>query len=364
MSTSRRPTSWRPCCSSPRCRSWWSARSSSWCVWRRAGWSASRTASWSGSCLATGITVIYTGLVAGLGRLVGGSGPTWLLVAATGVIAVLVEPARRHIRGLVDRLVYGSRDDTLSLVRQVMARVARRTGRGSAARAGRQPRPGDAPRCRRHRRRRARRMGAGRVYGAESRPTRLAPATTARSPSVQHGEIVGRLMVGLGRRPVAAGPGRADPPGAGRPARAGRELGPPGRRPPPLQPGRALRPRGGAAPPAARPARRPRAGADRHLARAAHRRPPARAARAPARCPSSSWPSHLADEVDTTVLEVKRIVRDLRPSALDELGLVGAVAEFARSFDGALALHLEFPGRTPASRRRWRWPSTGSSPRR
>ena len=74
--------------------------------------------------LAAGIVVIYTGLVAGLGRMVGGSGPTWLLVAATGAIALLVEPARQRIRGLVDRLVYGSRDDTLSLVRQVMAHVS------------------------------------------------------------------------------------------------------------------------------------------------------------------------------------------------------------------------------------------------
>ena len=34
--------------------------------------------------LAAGIVAIYTGLVAGLGRLVGGSGPTWFLVAAHG----------------------------------------------------------------------------------------------------------------------------------------------------------------------------------------------------------------------------------------------------------------------------------------
>ncbi len=74
--------------------------------------------------LAAGIVLIYTGLVAGLGRLVGGSGPTWFLIAATGAIALLVEPARQRIRGLVDRLVYGSRDDTLSLVRQVMVHVS------------------------------------------------------------------------------------------------------------------------------------------------------------------------------------------------------------------------------------------------
>ena len=40
----------------------------------------------------------------------------------------------------------------------------------------------------------------------------------------------------------------------------------------------------------------------------------------------------VADEVDAVVVEVKRIVRDLRPTALDQLGLVGAVAEFTRTF--------------------------------
>ena len=51
----------------------------------------------------------------------------------------------------------------------------------------------------------------------------------------------------------------------------------------------------------------------------------------------------LADEMDTTVEEVKRIVRYLRPTVLDQLGLVGAVAEFAHGFDDVLQLHLELP---------------------
>ena len=47
--------------------------------------------------------------------------------------------------------------------------------------------------------------------------------------------------------------------------------------------------------------------------------------------------------------EVKRIVRDLRPSALDELGLVGAVAEFAQSIDGAARSSTwSCPGQEPA----------------
>ena len=77
--------------------------------------------------LVTGILVIYTGIVAGLGTLVGGSGPTWFLVAATGLIAVLMEPARQGVRALVDRLVYGSRDNALFMVRQVMGHVSSAT---------------------------------------------------------------------------------------------------------------------------------------------------------------------------------------------------------------------------------------------
>ena len=56
----------------------------------------------------------------------------------------------------------------------------------------------------------------------------------------------------------------------------------------------------------------------------------------------------LSDEVDATVGEVRRIVRDLRPSALDQLGLVGALAEFARSVGDAVQLHVVLPDEDPA----------------
>ena len=51
----------------------------------------------------------------------------------------------------------------------------------------------------------------------------------------------------------------------------------------------------------------------------------------------------VADEVDSVVVEVKRIVRDLRPTALDQLGLVDAVAEFTRTFGDELEIHLALP---------------------
>lgn len=50
-----------------------------------------------------------------------------------------------------------------------------------------------------------------------------------------------------------------------------------------------------------------------------------------------------ADEVDSLVVEVKRIVRDLRPTALDQLGLVDAVIAFTRTFDAELDIQLSMP---------------------
>ena len=47
--------------------------------------------------------------------------------------------------------------------------------------------------------------------------------------------------------------------------------------------------------------------------------------------PSPALLTRLADEVDGVVLEIKQIVRDLRPTALDQLGLAGAVAEVTPS---------------------------------
>ena len=59
--------------------------------------------------------------------------------------------------------------------------------------------------------------------------------------------------------------------------------------------------------------------------------------------PTHALLAQVADEVDASVGELKRIVRDLRPTALDQLGLVGAVAEFTRGFGDALAVHLALP---------------------
>ena len=57
--------------------------------------------------------------------------------------------------------------------------------------------------------------------------------------------------------------------------------------------------------------------------------------------------AQLADEVDRTVDDVKRIVRDLRPTALDDQGLAAALAEFARTFDGVIDIDLDLPKAEP-----------------
>ena len=74
--------------------------------------------------------------------------------------------------------------------------------------------------------------------------------------------------------------------------------------------------------------------------------------------------SRLADGVEASVGEVKRIVRDLRPTALDDHGLAGVLSEFVRSLDGVLHVHLDLPPASLSSRPRSRWPRTGSRPKR
>jgi signal transduction histidine kinase len=73
--------------------------------------------------LLAGVGFLYTAVVAGFGVLLGRDGPAWLLVAATGVIALVMEPARRAADRLVDHVVYGDRDDALTLVRHVVQHV-------------------------------------------------------------------------------------------------------------------------------------------------------------------------------------------------------------------------------------------------
>jgi signal transduction histidine kinase len=287
--------------------------------------------------LAAAVFVLYTGLVAGLGSLVGGDGPTWFLVAATGAIALLAEPARQRIRRLADALVYGSRDDALSLVRQVVAHVS--TARDDdllpalAASLGREMRLDTVA------------IDVARPDGWDrsalhGSPT---PARTREVPLRYHDEVVGRLTVGwsdaasLRPRDVATLEELAVPLAlAVSWVRLAADLR-----------------RSSLAVVSAREEERRRLRRDLHDGlgpaltgislglRTAIRRIE-RSDSLEAGAPLGLL-CRLADEVDSTVGEVKRIVRDLRPTALDQLGLVGAVTEFVRTVDDAVELHVDVP---------------------
>jgi two-component system, NarL family, sensor kinase len=76
--------------------------------------------------LAAGITVAYVGIVVGIGALIDLRGESTLLpLIAVAVVAVLIEPARRRARRLVDRLLYGDPTDR----DEVLSKLAERTSR-------------------------------------------------------------------------------------------------------------------------------------------------------------------------------------------------------------------------------------------
>ena len=76
----------------------------------------------------------------------------------------------------------------------------------------------------------------------------------------------------------------------------------------------------------------------------------------------------LRDQTSGALTDIRRLVYDLRPPALDSLGLVGALEEYAmlltRRADGQpLMITVRATGPIPRSPRRSRWPPIGSSPR-
>jgi two-component system NarL family sensor kinase len=294
--------------------------------------------------LAAGIVVIYTGVVAGLGRLVGGSGPTWFLVASTGAIALLVEPARRGLRSLVDRLVYGSRDDPLALVRQVMDHV-------SSAGEGDELLPSLATSLGREMCLDAVTIDVATPRGWEQVATYGGRVEHSRTMPLRHrDEVVGRLTVGWKDAPSL----RA------RDAAALQELAAPlALAVSWVRLASDLR-RSSLAIVSAREEERRRLRRDLHdglgpaltgislglrtaIRQIERSRPDPERAATPL-----GLLTRVADEIDVAVGEVKRIVRDLRPTVLDQLGLVGAVSEFARTLDETLQVHLELPRAAPA----------------
>ncbi len=76
--------------------------------------------------LATGLTIVYVAIVAGIGALVGSGGGSILTIGAAVVIAMLFQPLRRRAQLAANRLVYGERAtpyEVLSRFADAMART-------------------------------------------------------------------------------------------------------------------------------------------------------------------------------------------------------------------------------------------------
>lgn len=293
--------------------------------------------------LSIAIVAVYTVGVVGLGQLIGGNGPMWMLVATTCVIAVSVEPARRHIRGSVDRLVWGARDDPLEVVRGVINHVGADTD-GELLPALVTSLQSEL------------RLDAVAIdiNGADGwrRVASVGPATShARTVDLeQRGELIGRLVVGWEHGPYL----RA------RDERLLDELaGPLGLAVGWVRLAEQLR-RSSVDIATTRELERRRLRRDLHDGlgpgltgvslglRTALRqleRQDGDETSSAAPQPTLELLERAADEVDTLVIEVKRIVRDLRPAALEQLGLIDAIGVFARSMGEHLAIHLDLPDR-------------------
>lgn len=78
--------------------------------------------------LAGFVTVVYVGVVVGIGRLIGAQNDNLALsVVATGLVALAFEPAREQLKRLADRLVYGRRATPLETLAEFSSRVGAET---------------------------------------------------------------------------------------------------------------------------------------------------------------------------------------------------------------------------------------------
>jgi signal transduction histidine kinase len=269
--------------------------------------------------------------------VLGGEQTTWLLVATTCVIAISVEPARRRVRSTVDRLVWGLRDDPLEVVRNVIDHV------------GADPDGELLPTLATSLRRELRLDAVSIDVRTDGRWQRVAstgqPTTYERTVDLeQHGETVGRLVVGWEHGPHLRL----------RDEHVLAELaGPLGLAVGWVRLANDLR-RSSIAIASTREEERRRLRRDLHdglgpsltgislglrtAIRRLERHPDAATIDT-----SRQLLEGAAAEVDELVLEVKRIVRDLRPTSLDRYGLGDALREFIRNFGDGLDFHLELP---------------------
>jgi signal transduction histidine kinase len=289
--------------------------------------------------LTSAIAVLYTVVVAGLGVLVGGSGPTWLLVAATGVVAMAAEPLRSWSRSLVDHLLYGARRDPLAVVHAVMEHVTSVADVDALL-------PVLAQTVATALRVEHVRIDMAGPEGREVGGTSGAPAAHQEEMELRHaGEVVGWLVVGWrsgsslrrGDR-VALEDAAVQLAHAVRWVRLTQDL---------------RRAVVGIA--SAREEERRRLRRDLHDGLGPALTGISLGVRSSIkelrRLPDASSPTSLlavlADEIDASVADVKRITRDLQPTALDERDLVTAIGVFARRLDPVVRVHLDLPASCP-----------------
>jgi signal transduction histidine kinase len=74
--------------------------------------------------LAVFITVVYVGLVVGIGTLVGNIGSSLLSAVAAAIVAVAFQPVRQWARRLANRVVYGSRATPYEVLSDFAERIA------------------------------------------------------------------------------------------------------------------------------------------------------------------------------------------------------------------------------------------------
>ncbi len=290
--------------------------------------------------LVTGaVLVMYAGGVVGISLLLGGHRPVATLALPPAFIAIVADPVRRRIRVAADRLVWGARDDPLEVVRGVVEQVGLESGDELL--------PALAESLQRDLRVELVAIDVSDPSAPDGwrREAELGPATTyTRTVQLdQRGEVVGRLIVGweygpmlrerdehvltelVGPLAVAVGWVRltAD-----------------------------LR-RTGVAVVSAREEERRRLWRDLHdgLGPALYsvsmglRTQIRRMERGDAEDAAVRRQSlhRLAEDVDSISNDLRRIVRDLTPAALEQLGLVGAIEQFARGCESQIAIHTTLP---------------------
>ena len=261
------------------------------------------------------IAAMYALTVGGVGAMLQQRGADWLPWVAAGVVAVSFAPVRDALQRGANKLTYGS----WSQPGEVLAATGRRLSDATDV-------PGllhtlteelgDG-------------LGLGYVEIVDGSGTSLArrgvpDGGVAQIPLQAYGAPVGTLRWSGRplRDPTAPAAHRRRRAARGRRARGRAAAGDPG------QPGAAgARPRGGAETTAAGPARRPGPGPGRPHAPGGHVAQPARRG-------GRRGPARLRAGIQSTVLDVRRIVEGLRPPSLDELGLAEALAQVASRLQG------------------------------